>query len=49
MIRQGDRGLGENVVRGAVNPDGYEVYKPFLGKKSLTPIVKKSSARKRSG
>jgi pyruvate, water dikinase len=34
-------GLGENVVQGAVNPDEYEVYKPFLGKKGLTPIVKK--------
>jgi pyruvate, water dikinase len=34
-------GLGENVVQGAVNPDEYEVYKPFLAKKGLTPIVKK--------
>jgi pyruvate, water dikinase len=34
-------GLGENVVQGAVNPDEYEVYKPFLARKSLTPIVKK--------
>jgi pyruvate,water dikinase len=34
-------GLGENVVQGTVNPDEYEVYKPFLTKKSLTPIVKK--------
>ena len=39
-------GLGENVVQGAVNPDEYEVYKPFLGKKSLTPIVKKSLGAK---
>jgi pyruvate,water dikinase len=39
-------GLGENVVQGAVNPDEYEVYKPFLAKKSLTPIVKKSLGAK---
>jgi pyruvate, water dikinase len=39
-------GLGENVVQGAVNPDEYEVYKPFLSKKSLTPIVKKSLGAK---
>jgi pyruvate, water dikinase len=39
-------GLGENVVQGAVNPDEYEVYKPFLGKKSLTPILKKSLGAK---
>jgi pyruvate, water dikinase len=34
-------GLGENVVQGAVNPDEYEVYKPFLAKEGLIPIVKK--------
>src|SRR5690606_24242933 len=39
-------GLGENVVQGAVNPDEYEVYKPFLTKKSLTPIVKKTLGAK---
>ena len=25
-------GLGENVVEGAVDPDEYEVFKPFLSK-----------------
>ena len=39
-------GLGENVVQGAVNPDEYEVYKPFLARKSLSPIVKKSLGAK---
>ena len=39
-------GLGENVVQGAVNPDEYEVYKPFLSRKSLTPIVKKIKGSK---
>lgn len=39
-------GLGENVVQGAVNPDEYEVFKPFLAKEGLTPIVKKSLGAK---
>ena len=39
-------GLGENVVQGAVNPDEYEVYKPFLGNKALTPIVEKTLGAK---
>ncbi|WP_431301205.1 phosphoenolpyruvate synthase [Tabrizicola sp. BL-A-41-H6] len=39
-------GLGENVVQGAVDPDEYEVYKPFLSDKSLIPIVKKSLGAK---
>ncbi len=34
-------GLGENVVRGAVNPDEYVVFKPTL-KKGFAPIVGKS-------
>ncbi|MFN3281572.1 MAG: phosphoenolpyruvate synthase [Tabrizicola sp.] len=39
-------GLGENVVQGAVSPDEYEVFKPFLARKSLTPILKKSLGAK---
>ncbi|MCV2873683.1 phosphoenolpyruvate synthase [Defluviimonas sp. WL0050] len=34
-------GLGENVVQGAVNPDEYQVFKPFLGKRGLVPILEK--------
>ncbi len=34
-------GLGENVVQGAVMPDEYQVYKPFLGKPRLVPILEK--------
>ncbi len=34
-------GLGENVVQGAVDPDEFVVYKPFLDDHSLTPIVEK--------
>ncbi len=34
-------GLGENVVQGAVDPDEFVVYKPFLDNTDLTPIVEK--------
>ncbi|MFC2969613.1 phosphoenolpyruvate synthase [Acidimangrovimonas pyrenivorans] len=39
-------GLGENVVQGAVTPDEYEVYKPFLDSPDLVPIVEKSLGAK---
>ncbi len=32
-------GLGENVVQGAVDPDEYQVFKPFLNDASLHPII----------
>lgn len=34
-------GLGENVVQGAVDPDEYQVFKPFLDNTDLTPILEK--------
>jgi len=39
-------GLGENVVQGAVTPDEFQVYKPFLGNPDLSPIVAKSLGAK---
>ena len=39
-------GLGENVVQGAVNPDEYEVFKPFLSDASLIPIIEKKLGSK---
>jgi pyruvate,water dikinase len=39
-------GLGENVVQGAVDPDEYQVFKPFLSNASLTPIIEKSLGEK---
>jgi pyruvate,water dikinase len=39
-------GLGESVVQGAVDPDEYEVFKPFLQNKALTPIVEKTCGAK---
>jgi pyruvate,water dikinase len=35
-------GLGEAVVKGAVNPDDYSVFKPLLGKKNIDPILEKN-------
>ncbi|MEJ2018529.1 MAG: phosphoenolpyruvate synthase [Maritimibacter sp.] len=39
-------GLGENVVQGAVTPDEYQVYKPFLDDKKLKPIIEKKLGAK---
>jgi pyruvate, water dikinase len=39
-------GLGENVVQGAVTPDEYQVYKPFLDRKDVTPIIEKKLGAK---
>ncbi|MBM9593103.1 phosphoenolpyruvate synthase [Roseitranquillus sediminis] len=39
-------GLGENVVQGAVSPDEYEVYKPFLDREGVMPIVEKTRGAK---
>ena len=39
-------GLGENVVQGAVTPDEYMVYKPFLDRPGILPIVEKTLGAK---
>ena len=39
-------GLGENVVQGAVTPDEFQVYKPFLGRKGIRPIIEKKLGAK---
>jgi pyruvate,water dikinase len=39
-------GLGENVVQGAVTPDEFQVYKPFLDNEALSPIVAKTLGAK---
>ena len=39
-------GLGENVVQGAVDPDEYVVFKPFLDDSACTPIIEKSLGEK---
>ena len=40
-------GLGEVVVKGAVNPDEYTVFKPLLEKKKTRPILEKSLGDKK--
>ena len=39
-------GLGENVVQGAVDPDEYQVFKPLLANKKLSPIIEKNRGEK---
>ncbi len=39
-------GLGETVVQGAVDPDEFVVYKPFLADAALTPIIEKRRGAK---
>ncbi|PJI92074.1 phosphoenolpyruvate synthase [Yoonia maricola] len=39
-------GLGENVVQGAVDPDEYEVFKPFLDDDTKVPILEKALGAK---
>ncbi len=39
-------GLGENVVQGAVSPDEYQAYKPFLDREGLVPVIHKALGEK---
>lgn len=39
-------GLGENVVKGVVDPDEYQVFKPLLQNRALKPIVQKKLGAK---
>ncbi|OSQ50886.1 phosphoenolpyruvate synthase [Marivita geojedonensis] len=39
-------GLGENVVQGAVTPDEFQVFKPFLSRDGVRPIIEKKLGAK---
>ena len=39
-------GLGENVVQGAVTPDEFQVYTPFLDNTALRPVIEKKLGAK---
>ena len=39
-------GLGENVVQGTVDPDEYQVFKPLLDDRTLSPIIEKKKGAK---
>lgn len=41
-------GLGESIVKGAVVPDAYRVFKPLLEDEHLTPIIQKRLGTKRT-
>jgi pyruvate, water dikinase len=46
LIINASWGLGENVVQGAVNPDEYVVFKPFLDNPALKPIISRQLGSK---
>ncbi|NKX45754.1 phosphoenolpyruvate synthase [Roseicyclus persicicus] len=46
VLITGAWGLGENVVQGAVDPDEFMVFKPFLADTGLAPIVAKDLGAK---
>jgi pyruvate, water dikinase len=41
LIINGSWGLGENIVKGTVNPDQFYVFKPHVEKESFRPILEK--------
>jgi len=42
----GSWGLGETVVKGSVIPDRYMVFKPFLSRSELAPVIERSCGSK---
>jgi len=46
VVINGSWGLGENVVRGIVNPDQFVVFKPLLNKPDVFPILEKRLGNK---
>ena len=46
VVIEASFGLGENIVKGAVTPDEYRVYKPLVGKKGVVPIIGKKLGSK---
>jgi pyruvate,water dikinase len=46
VLINGAWGLGENVVQGAVDPDEYVVFKPFVDRPGVVPIIEKTRGSK---
>jgi pyruvate,water dikinase len=46
VLINGAWGLGENVVQGAVDPDEFVVFKPFLDRPGVVPIIEKKCGAK---
>lgn len=40
-------GLGENIVKGIINPDQYTVFKPLIDKEDIVPILEKKLGSKK--
>jgi pyruvate,water dikinase len=47
IIINGGWGLGENIVKGAITPDEWMVFKPTLENIKLNPILKRHCGRKK--
>ncbi|HKJ45279.1 MAG TPA: phosphoenolpyruvate synthase [Balneolales bacterium] len=46
IVINGAWGLGENVVKGVVNPDEYRVFKPLLNKDHFIPVIQRNLGTK---
>ena len=46
VVIEASFGLGENIVKGAVTPDEYRVYKSLVGKTGVVPIISKKLGSK---
>jgi pyruvate,water dikinase len=46
VVINGAWGLGENVVKGVVNPDEYRVFKPLLTKDHFIPVIQRNLGTK---
>lgn len=46
VLINGAWGLGETVVKGLVDPDEFEIFKPLLDKPGLTPIIRRKRGAK---
>ncbi len=46
VLINGAWGLGENVVQGAVDPDEFVVFKPFLNRPGVVPVIEKKRGAK---
>lgn len=47
VLINGSWGLGENIVQGSVNPDEFYVFKPFLERRGVLPILSRHLGTKR--
>lgn len=46
ILINGSWGLGENIVKGSVNPDQFYVFKPLIGNYNYKPVIEKKTGSK---